>query len=85
MIFCGSDVVEFGSECDQLIKSACSRNDERCRIDNDAVRYVDLHCLLDEAAIRTIRLQRRSEVKPDKPEVVPRFAYRVLNNDEGAA
>ena len=83
MIVCGSGVVKFGSECDKLIKSAGSRDDERCRIENDAVRYADLHCLLDEAAIRTIGLQRRSEIETDKPEVVPRFAYRVVNNDEG--
>jgi hypothetical protein len=61
------------------------RQYERCRIEDDAVGYADLHCVLDEVAIRTIRLQRRSEVEPDKPEVVPRFAYRVVNNDEGAA
>jgi hypothetical protein len=83
VIVCGSDVVKFGRECNELVKSAGSRDDERCRIKNDAVRYADLHCLLDEAAIRTISLQRWSEVETDKPEVVPRFAYRVVNNDEG--
>ena len=85
MNVCGGDVVKFGSDCDKLIKSAGSRDDERCRIENDAVRYADLHCVLDEAAIRTIVLQGWSKVEADKPEVVPRFAHRVVNNDESAA
>ena len=85
MIVGGGEIVKSGSEGDQLIKSACSRDDERCRIDNNAVRCADLHCFLDEAAIRTIVLQGWSKVKPDKSEVVPGFAHRVVNDDEGAA
>ena len=85
MVVCARDVVKLRSECDKLIKPAGSRDDEWCRIKNDAVRYADLHCVLDEAAIRTIVLQGWSKVEPEKPEVVPSFAHRVVNDDEGAA
>ena len=85
MVVCARDVVKLRSECDKLVKPAGSCDDEWCRIKNDAVRCADLHCVLDEAAIRTIALQGWSKVETDKPEVVPRFAHRVVNNDEGAA
>ena len=66
VVVCARDVVKLRSECDKLIEPAGSWDDEWCRIQNDAVRYADFHCVLDEAAVRTIVLQGWSKVKPDK-------------------
>ncbi len=40
---------------------------------------------MNQAAVCSIVIEGWPKVEPDQPEVVPGFANRVVNHDEGAA
>ena len=72
-------------ECEKLIKSARPRENEWGGVKNDVVAHTVRVGVRDETVVRPIMVKCRSEIKSNKAEVVPSFANRVMDHDEGAA
>jgi hypothetical protein len=79
----GGDDETFG-EGKQLVESTGARENERGWVQDDVVAHPVRVGVGNKAVVRPIMSECRSEIKIDKPEVVPSFPTRVVEDDEGS-